>query len=513
VVGADGSTYTQAGEWNFNMSARALRSTDHYKNDIEQVQRQTLGTYVVNQQRALDLSIGRQMTPRVSLAVGVPFISASWSIPRPTSPTPGPRAQEDAFGLGDISVSVRSWVFNTRSHPTGNFAVGVGLKMPTGKSNVTDQFVGSNGLDNEQRYVDMSVQPGDGGWGITTEISGFKRIKRLMLFGSGNYLINPRDTNGTPTNGQLIGTTPDPTSTRVNSVPDQYLVRLGSAIGIGRGYGLSVAYRVEGMPRYDLIGRSDGFRRPGLEMFIEPGISYSKGSSSFGFTVPIGVYRNRKPNPYTDTLGDATFPRFIILGTYSVRFGSLKSVTSPVKGPGTLGSTTHAEGAGSNGVGGGAILAVPPLDRGQEVARLDVSGMTCDVCVETVQSALQAAPGVVSAKVSLAEHQALVVYQPSKTTVDDLVKVVNRTKGMNPYTARAQSATVTLAITGMTCEVCVQTVQSALQAVNGVAEAKVSLDTNLAHVTYDPSRTKVKDLLNAVKNAKGMNPYSATVVQ
>jgi len=516
VIGADGSTYTPTGEWNFNLSARNLRSTDHYNTDIEQVQRQTLGTYVVNLQKSIDLTIGYQASPRLSVAASVPFISASWSIPSPTAPKPGPRAQEDALGIGDISVAARSWVLNPKSHPMGNFAVGLGLKIPTGKSNVQDTFPGINGLNNTLRAVDMSVQPGDGGWGITTEISAFKRISRVMLFGSGNYLINPRDTNNTPSILVSLGagnpTLPNNVNRLVNSVPDQYLVRLGGSVGIGHGFGVSAAWRVEGLPRYDLIGRSDGFRRPGLEMFVEPGISYSRGSSSFGFSVPWGVYRNRKPDAYTGALGDATFPRFIILGTYSVRFGGLKNVQGPKAGPGALGSAGHAVQPGG-GEGAGAALSLPSLDRGQEMVTLDVSGMTCDVCVETVQSALQAATGVVSAKVSLAQHQAVVVYEPSKTNIGNIVKVVNAAKGMNPYTAKAATATVTLAISGMTCEVCVETVRSALAAVNGVTDAKVSLETNLAVVTYSPATVKVDDLLKAVKNAKGMNPYSAKIRQ
>ena len=54
-------------------------------------------------------------------------------------------------------------------------------------------------------------------------------------------------------------------------------------------------------------------------------------------------------------------------------------------------------------------------------------------------------------------------------------------------------------------------VQSALQAVKGVKEAKVSMETNEAVVTYDPTVTKVEDLIKAVDNAKGMAKYTATV--
>ena len=53
--------------------------------------------------------------------------------------------------------------------------------------------------------------------------------------------------------------------------------------------------------------------------------------------------------------------------------------------------------------------------------------------------------------------------------------------------------------------------QSALESVKGVKEAKVSLETQEAVVRYDPELVKVEDLIKAVKNARGMSSYDAKV--
>ncbi len=53
--------------------------------------------------------------------------------------------------------------------------------------------------------------------------------------------------------------------------------------------------------------------------------------------------------------------------------------------------------------------------------------------------------------------------------------------------------------------------QSALESVKGVNEAKVSLENQEAVVKYDPDKVKVEDLIKAVKNAHGMNSYDASV--
>lgn len=86
------------------------------------------------------------------------------------------------------------------------------------------------------------------------------------------------------------------------------------------GLSVSLAYRVEGLPRYDLIGDSHGWRRPGYEMFVEPGLTVSKGGSTWSLHVPIGFHRNRETNPYSGREGDATFPDFILLTGISHRF-------------------------------------------------------------------------------------------------------------------------------------------------------------------------------------------------
>ena len=55
--------------------------------------------------------------------------------------------------------------------------------------------------------------------------------------------------------------------------------------------------------------------------------------------------------------------------------------------------------------------------------------------------------------------------------------------------------------------------QSALEHVKGVKEAKVSLETREAVVKYDPEQAKVEDLIRAVKQARGMHSYDAKVKQ
>jgi hypothetical protein len=375
VFGANGSVYPDPGTWQLNLSARNLVSNDHYNGKVEQHERQERENYITNRQNLFDVGVTRQITPRVSATAAVPFVYSAWSFRNPASPLPGPRVEEPQWGrgLGDITASARSWIFAPDTHAAWNVSVGGGVKFPTGNAGYQDDFLVVRGavqgiLGNpipnyqevrEMQYVDQSVQPGDGGWGLMIESQAFWNLKRLFLFASGSYLANPRDTNGTPSIAAILGVPPAPgtpnaaAKTGENSVPDQYLVRLGGSTQIWKGFSGSLSWRMEGAKRYDLFGESHGFRRPGTAMFIEPGIAYSFGNHAITFNVPLGYYYNRHRNPITGSAGDATFPRHIFLTSYSVRLGGARQ---PVRTQ----STESDETASASGPSTVAQVICPP---------------------------------------------------------------------------------------------------------------------------------------------------------
>ena len=322
VFGVASKLVPEKGSWQMSLSYRGLKSDTHYSGDQRQRQREQLGTYVINTQQALDIGVSYSASDRLSFSLGIPIVRSSWAVPTPIRPVPGPRAKQEASGLGDVSLTGRYWAFAPASRH--NVSLGLGVKAPTGDYNATQEYPNIDGTNSTVKAVDQSVQPGDGGWGILFDVQAFQQLSKATLFASGTYLANPRDTNGTPSIIVGLGVA-TPALARegvlVNSVPDQYLVRMGAVVPFGKtGLGGSLAYRVEGLPRYDLIGDSHGWRRPGYEMFVEPGLAYSKGKSTWSLNTPIGFYRNRRPNPYSGREGDATFPDFIVLTGVSYRF-------------------------------------------------------------------------------------------------------------------------------------------------------------------------------------------------
>lgn len=60
---------------------------------------------------------------------------------------------------------------------------------------------------------------------------------------------------------------------------------------------------------------------------------------------------------------------------------------------------------------------------------------------------------------------------------------------------------VKINIQGMSCGHCAKTVTGLLRSVQGVEDVQVSLDGNSADVTFDPSRTSLKELTEAVNQS------------
>ncbi|NMG38306.1 heavy metal translocating P-type ATPase [Chelativorans sp. ZYF759] len=110
-----------------------------------------------------------------------------------------------------------------------------------------------------------------------------------------------------------------------------------------------------------------------------------------------------------------------------------------------------------------------------EAITLPIEGMSCASCVGRVEKALRAVPGVAEASVNLATERAEIAFTVP-TDRSALVAAVEDAGYSVP------SATIELAIEGMTCASCVGNVERALKAVPGVADATVNLATERAQV-------------------------------
>lgn len=318
------------GTWQVNIGYRHFNSFRHFVGDVEQKQRIEQGTQVINDAHAMDFGLSYMINPRLSLSINLPLQSndrSSLYEHYGNSTTANPeqkRFHTKSQGIGDLRLSASYWIKDPSKAPRFNFALGAGVKLPTGDAGVEDDF---HKLDKEKKDytirkpVDQSIQLGDGAVGFNVDIQGYFTFnKSLTLYYNGFYLFNPKEVNSVKR---------DPTSTSTEpsayfSVADQFAGRLGVSYALPiKGFSLMAGGRVEGVPAIDVFGGSDGFRRPGYIASVEPGIAYMNGKFSAAVTVPVALYRNRiksysdRQDPTGVRHGDAAFADYLISANIS----------------------------------------------------------------------------------------------------------------------------------------------------------------------------------------------------
>ena len=376
------------GDYQLDTQFEWYRSHTHFVGVIEQVNRQIDQSQVINDVQEYRVGVTRGFSDMWSGQVVVPYLIAKRSgrdgLDLQQFNDPPFPALHDNFGLtsraeqgdvsqlGDVQLMARRWWNKPDVKDKGNVQLGFGLKLPTGTYDETNVqrvlpaaipanlqaaadaiSVGLTGRRVTQaggigttaairelvaagrlnlvpttRLDDQSIQPGDGGLGLILTLDGYRKIYKdntgyLQLL----YMANPRDVNSADRALNNPGALANPI-TRFLSAPDAYLVRIGfnhpHFLGIST-LTASLGWRWEGVPTHDLIGDSNGFRRPGYYMALEPGLTRTRGKEYFAIKVPIALQRNRQVSEAEaqagdGSQGDAGFADYSIIANYGRKF-------------------------------------------------------------------------------------------------------------------------------------------------------------------------------------------------
>ncbi len=137
----------------------------------------------------------------------------------------------------------------------------------------------------------------------------------------------------------------------------------------------------------------------------------------------------------------------------------------------------------------------------QEHVDLPVVGMSCARCAANVERTLsKKVPGVKNASVNFGTETVSVDFDPGQADLEQMAQAVKDAG----YTLvlPEKSRRVELPVTGMTCTRCAATVERTLKKkVPGVVEAMVNFGTETASVEYDPTRTSLEQMAQAVHDA------------
>jgi hypothetical protein len=249
-------------------------------------------TLVTTRVNSLNISLLKMLNNGWSLALNAPINTNYRRNSADHGGAKTPKHTTSSFGLGDLRFAVYKWLLNTAIHKNSNIQIGLGIKLPTGDYRYQDYFY-RNDSTKVLAPVDVAIQLGDGGTGITGELNSFYSFsKTLNVYFNASYLANPREQNGV---SNLKGRNPTPieiaNNTTVMSVPDQYTCRIGANFQAEKIV-LAAGVRYERLPVNDLIGGNRGFRRASSVASVEPGITYQMKKSFAFVNVGIPFQRN-----------------------------------------------------------------------------------------------------------------------------------------------------------------------------------------------------------------------------
>jgi Cu+-exporting ATPase len=125
---------------------------------------------------------------------------------------------------------------------------------------------------------------------------------------------------------------------------------------------------------------------------------------------------------------------------------------------------------------------------------LDIGGMHCATCVQTIEKRLPKLKGVIYATVNLAAEKAIIDYDPNlvdqKAIEDAIIEVGYKVIHQN----------VTLNVSGMHCAMCAQTIEKALNEKEGVYKAGVNFALETVNVEYNPAQVSLEGIKKTIRD-------------
>ncbi|NXS07104.1 ATP7B ATPase, partial [Neodrepanis coruscans] len=153
-----------------------------------------------------------------------------------------------------------------------------------------------------------------------------------------------------------------------------------------------------------------------------------------------------------------------------------------------------------------------PSSSSQEyTVTVNIVGMTCQSCVQSIEGQISKVKGIVSIRVSREQNNAVIKYLQSEINPEQICEEI-QDMGFDAYIAEKKLTTVTvnlsnlkeavvkLRVEGMTSQSCVTNIEGKIRKLHGVAKIKMSLDNQEAIIAYYPYIIQPDDLKRHICN-------------
>ncbi|XP_077168187.1 copper-transporting ATPase 2 isoform X2 [Paroedura picta] len=145
---------------------------------------------------------------------------------------------------------------------------------------------------------------------------------------------------------------------------------------------------------------------------------------------------------------------------------------------------------------------LPSLHSQADVVTLNILGMTCQACVQSIQERMSKVKGIVEIKVSLEQKIAVVKYLGVEISPHQICQEI-KDMGYDASTVDssrliAGEASVKIRIEGMTCQSCAHTIEGKIGKLHGVKRIKVALGSREASIVYHPYAITPEELKDGI---------------
>ncbi|KAB1223232.1 putative copper-transporting ATPase HMA5 [Morella rubra] len=152
-------------------------------------------------------------------------------------------------------------------------------------------------------------------------------------------------------------------------------------------------------------------------------------------------------------------------------------------------------------VGFQATIISDTSERSIQVCKIHINGMTCTSCSSTIESALQALPGVQRAQVALATEEAEVHYSPKTVSYNQLLEVIENTGFEAILVSTGEDITkIELKVDGVDTDHTVRMIEKSLQAIPGVQEIVIYPELNKVSIFYKPDMTGPRVFISVIES-------------
>ena len=272
----------------------------------------------------LNLQATYGLTRRVNLSAEVPYTLWSyWS-----SVVAGTRYYQHIHGFGDTVINGRVWLLNPEKNSKQNVGFSLGLRLPTGDSNYQVPYPDSKGNNIINRPVHPAMQLGGGALGVRLSAQGFRSFTHFSFYGSGLYLFSMKKQNDTLALGAAMnpaGPTAVAENVRYLSTPDSYQFAGGVSAPVPHLKRLSLSFggQISGVPVWNVLTGTSGYRQPGYQVWAVPGATWDMGWATYYVSVPLRAHQYVGPD-FTGSPKGADFAKWSLQTGVQFNLGGKK---------------------------------------------------------------------------------------------------------------------------------------------------------------------------------------------